>query len=302
MTFKQFWELSELYTAPLNIFLIILGTSFVKWHLGIAWHYHILIYTVIILLFHVAVNIFNNYMDYKNASDAHDYKVASNIIGRDQLSLPLVWKYFVVFMSLATVLGLFLAWRTSWLILIPGTLGFYIGLSYSAGPWPLNSLPIAESVTSLASGYFVPLVSAFVMVFPSGQTFTWRTGGELLLVCIPTVLMMFNNLLANNTCDLEEDIVNGRRTLVFYLRQPRAVKLLQSFFLVTIISLPFLVWLQLAPWPVLLLVGLAPFLWRNMTPYFKQQDKRQTFPLVLKTMGAIMASYPVLYLLGVLFS
>ena len=27
ITFKQFWELSEIYTAPLNLFIILLGIS-----------------------------------------------------------------------------------------------------------------------------------------------------------------------------------------------------------------------------------------------------------------------------------
>lgn len=300
MTFKQLWELGEIYTAPLNLFLILLGASFAKGEFGVFGNWRLVVYIFTIVFFHIAVNIFNNYMDYQNASEEHDYKEASNIIGREGLSLPLVKGVFYGFMAASGLLGLILVMNTNWFLVIIGFIGYYVGLFYSAGPRPLNSLPIAETVTSIASGFLVPFVAAYVVSFPTGE-FSLTHAGQLFLVCLPPVLMMFNNLLANNTCDLKEDIVNGRKTLVYYIGQPKAVRLLQVFFLLSFGLLPVLVLLGLAPWPVLVLILLVPKLWQQLKGYFGTQDKQKTFPLVLKSMASIMVGYPMLYFIGVLF-
>ena len=301
MHFKHFWELAEVYTAPLNIFLVLIGASYAKFRFDVSLNWAFLVYTLIILSFHITVNIFNNYMDYKNASDEHQYKEKSNIIGRENLSLPLVFRYFLFFMALSSVLGFILVRMTSMWLAIPGVLGFYIGLFYSAGPRPLNSLPIAETVTSLASGYFIPLISLYVLVYQEPAHFTVKVVLNCLVVCLPLVLMMFNNLLANNTCDLEEDIVNKRKTLVYYIGKKYAVNVLKVSFIMSFLLLPVLALIGWAPWPVAILVLLLPKLFRQLKPYFSNQDKQTTFPLVLGTMSAVMVGYPVLFFIGLLF-
>lgn len=302
MRLKQFWELTEVYTAPLNLFLILLGGAYAQFHFGVSWNLPFIIYTLTILAFHIAVNIFNNYMDYQNASDNHEYKQKTNIIGREKLSLKVVRCYFILFMALSSLLGFLLVSLTSSWLLFPGLLGFYIGLFYSTGPRPLNSLPIAEMVTALASGYLVPLVALFVLVFPSAELFTARMAFQFLLVCFPLVLMMFNNLLANNTCDLAEDIVNHRRTLVYYIGKERAVRWLKGGFILSFIFLPILVFFGLAPWPILLLSFLFPKLLRGLQAYLLVQDKQTTFPIVLTTMSVMMVGYPSLYFGGLVLT
>ncbi|SFH65766.1 UbiA family prenyltransferase [Pisciglobus halotolerans] len=165
MSAKQLWELGEIYTSPLNLFLILLGVSYSRYENGSFFNGQVLLYILLILFFHIAVNVFNNYMDYLNASDEHEYKTKTNIIGRENLSLKTVRTTFIIFLAVATLLGVLLAWQTNWVLLVLGLIGFYIGLFYSAGPKPLNSLPIAETVTSLASGFFVPLVGAYLSDF-----------------------------------------------------------------------------------------------------------------------------------------
>lgn len=297
MSAKQLWELGEIYTSPLNLFLILLGVSYSRYENGSFFNGQVLLYILLILFFHIAVNVFNNYMDYLNASDEHEYKTKTNIIGRENLSLKTVRTTFIIFLAVATLLGVLLAWQTNWVLLVLGLIGFYIGLFYSAGPKPLNSLPIAETVTSLASGFFVPLVGAYLSDFIH-TPLTIQFVGKVLLVCLPTVLMMFNNLLANNTCDLEEDIVNGRKTLVYYLGKARSVTVTKITFLFSFVWLFVLAFLGLAPWTVLLLVVLLPKSWKNLQAYFHVQDKQKTFPIVLKALGGIMIWYPVLYCVG----
>lgn len=299
--FKLLWELGEIYTAPLNLFLILLGVSFSTYYYNHTWNWRIILYALTILFFHVSVNIFNNFMDYKNASDAHTYKEKSNIIGRENLNLVIVKETFLFFLALASFFGLLLVWSTNLVLLGLGIIGFYVGLFYSSGPKPLNSLPIAETVTSLFSGFVIPLIGAYLCLY-NEVNFSPSIIKLIFFISLPMVIMMFNNLLANNTCDLEEDIVNGRKTLVYYLGKKKAVQLFKILFVFTFLWLVALVYLKLAPLPILILVFLFPKYWKNLSPYFIVQDKQKTFPIALKNMAGVMVFYPILYTIGTLLA
>ncbi|AXG37364.1 MAG: UbiA family prenyltransferase [Enterococcus sp.] len=300
LTFKQFWELTEIYTAPLNLFIILLGYAIANFQLNSVPSPEFFLFVLIIVMFHITVNVFNHYMDYRNASD-EKYKQQTNIIGRDHLDLRFVRNFYLGNLLISFLLGLVLVWRTNWVIGVLGIIGFYIGLFYSYGRRPLNSLPIAEALTGTASGFFITVVSYYLTVYQT-HAITPAMIGNVFLISLPLVLMMFNNLLANNTCDLEEDIENHRKTLVYYLGKPAAVKVLLSVYVFSFLWLIVLVVAGLAPWTVLFLVFLFPKNWQNLKRYRALQDKRTTFPIVLKAMSALMVLYPVLYFIGSLFA
>lgn len=296
VTFRQFWELSEVYTAPLNLFIILLGSSAAVYlELG-KLNWTLALFSFIMIAFHIATNIFNNWMDYRNAQDAY-YKAEVNIIGRDQLQIQSVKRLFWIWMVLSFVLGAYLVWVTSWWIALIGVFGFYLGLFYSYGKYPINSLPIAESVTALASGFLIPFIAAYLIQNEMPQ-FRGHDVLTIFMITLPLVLTMFCNLLANNTCDLEEDVNNHRFTLVYYLGKESAVHLLVLIFAFIAIWLAVLVWLGLAPLTVLLLLIFLPFTVKPLTKYTREQDKKATFPLVLKVMSGVMVGYPLLYGLG----
>lgn len=300
LTFKQFWELTEIYTAPLNLFIILLGYAIANFQLNSVPSPEFFLFVLIIVMFHITVNVFNHYMDYRNASD-EKYKQQTNIIGRDHLDLRFVRNFYLGNLLISFLLGLVLVWRTNWVIGVLGIIGFYIGLFYSYGRRPLNSLPIAEALTGTASGFFITVVSYYLTVYQT-HAITPAMIGNVFLISLPLVLMMFNNLLANNTCDLEEDIENHRKTLVYYLGKPAAVKVLLSVYVFSFLWLIVLVVAGLAPWTVLFLVFMFPKNWQNLKRYRALQDKRTTFPIVLKAMSALMVLYPVLYFIGSLFA
>ncbi|MGC6768301.1 prenyltransferase [Enterococcus sp. LJL128] len=296
MSFKIIWELGEIYTAPLNFFLILLGMSYSSYHYGVFFNWRILLFTLTLSFIHVAVNIFNNYMDYQNAKD-EEYKTKTNIIGREQLKLSTVRKLFFVFLLLSMVTGAILTWSSDYFILLLGIVGYYVGLGYSYGIRPINSLPIAETIPAVLSGYMIPAMSVYLTAY--GKTeINGSFWGQTLLAFSPMVLCMFNNLLANNTCDLEEDIRNNRKTLVYYIGKKQSVRLLLVFLGLSFLVMVASVFLQAAPPTVLLSLLLLPLIIKLIQPYVRAQIKTQTFPLVLKAMSLMMVLYPVFYLLG----
>lgn len=296
ITFKQFWELSEIYTAPLNLFIILLGISAANYLSQSNLSKNVSIFVGIIISFHIAVNVFNNWKDYENASD-EDYKTVTNIIGRDNLSITTVKIIFYLTMTIALILGAYLVSQTNLLIGILGFIGFYIGLFYSYGKYPINSLPIAETITAIASGFFITTIAYYLATLqqtPSQNQFI----RSLIAISLPLVISMFNNLLANNTCDLEEDINNDRKTLVYYLGKNRSVHLLWNLTIFSYLWLIPLVLLGLAPKLILLLLLTLPKSLKALKLYKQEQDKLTTFPIVLKTMSLMMVIYPILYFLG----
>lgn len=295
-TFRQFWELSEIYTAPLNLFLILMGVSIAVDQFDWGISLNIFIYGLILMMFHVAANIFNHYMDYKNASDQH-YREITNVIGREGLKLSFVRNLYLACLIIAILLGVWLVSRTNILVGILGLIGFYIGLFYSYGKHPLNSLPIAEVLTGTTSGFFIPVIG-FYLTIDSKITVTTSMIIEVFILCLPLSLMMFNNLLANNTADLEEDIKNGRKTLVYYLGKKNAVKVLLFVFGFSYLLFPLFVFTGIAPWPILILYLFLPKSIQGLKIYQQKQDKATTFPIVLKTMSVVMIGYPLLYFIG----
>lgn len=299
LTFKQFWELSEIYTAPLNFFIILLGISSANYLSETTISLNLIVFMAIIMSFHIAVNVFNNWMDYQNAKDL-SYKQVTNIIGRDKLSIKQVKTLFYCAMVMSAILGAYLVSQTNIIIGILGFIGFYIGLFYSYGKHPINSLPIAETITAIASGFFITFIAFYLVTLNVSPT---QKSSLLAIIAIslPLVISMFNNLLANNTCDLEEDINNNRHTLVYYIGKANAVYLLGFLTLFNYVWLAILVLLNLAPTSVLILYFSVPLIKKSLNHYFLQQDKKQTFPLVLKSMSVMMIFYPILYFIGSLF-
>lgn len=296
MSFKVLWELGEIYTTPLDWFLVLMGMVYGGYSQGSFFNWRILVFLVILFFYHITMNTFNNYMDYQNAKD-DKYKKQTSTISKWHLSLPTVKKTFFFFLILSLFFGAILVFSTDSLIFILGLLGYYVGFGYSYGRRPINSLPIAETVPAALSGLMIPIISTYLANYGEFKM-TFPALGAMLIGFIPMFFCMFNNLLANNTCDLEEDIKNGRRTLVYYIGKKKSVSLLILFTCLSYTSILVAVYFKQAPPLTIGMIVLLPVTLRMLRPYFKQQIKKETFPLVLKGMSLIMIGYPVVYLIG----
>lgn len=91
MTLPVFLELVEFKAKTASILPFFIGVCY-SWynyqtiHLG-----YVLLYFIAMLIFNMAVDILDNYNDYHHATEGHDYKEKTNIIGREQLSVKLVF-------------------------------------------------------------------------------------------------------------------------------------------------------------------------------------------------------------------
>ena len=92
--------LSEFVTAGITTAQFILG--------------YVVLYFIAMLIFNMAVDILDNYNDYHHATEVHDYKEKTNIIGREQLSLPFVFRLMIGMIVVSAVMGIVLAYFVGW--------------------------------------------------------------------------------------------------------------------------------------------------------------------------------------------
>ncbi|MFC6181206.1 prenyltransferase [Lactiplantibacillus daowaiensis] len=297
LTWPVFYELTEIYTAPLNVMWFILGVAIAQYHLGVVNWVNVLLCLVTVFIFDLAVNVSDNYYDYQHAVDREGYAQKTNPIGRLQLPTKGVGQLAIGLYVLALVPGIWLVLRTGWLVLLLGIGGYLIGIFYTAGPHPINATPLCETVVALSIAFLIQLTCVVVSTYGQ-RPLTWSTVGVTFLLCLPLTLIFFTIQLANNTADREEDILNHRYTLAYYLGQAGSVKLIQTFVILgSLWPLVNLV-LRIAPLSTGFAVLLLPLMWRGMRPFFKVQDKQQTFMSTVKSASLFFILYPVLFVMG----
>lgn len=300
MSFKVFAELVELKAKTASIFPFLMGFLYSWYHFKQIYWGNMLIFFISMVLFNMAVDIMDNYMDYHNATDVHDYKDETNIIGREQLSLTLVRNIMWTFIILSALMGIYLASQTSWIILWLGMFSYAMGIFYSAGPKPLSSLPVGEVTSGLTMGIIIPLICVYLNIYDL-VPFDWNLVSRVGLMSLPAAFSIANLMLANNTCDLEEDTLNNRHTLVYYIGNKQAVRLFQLLVLATFLAVTLAVIFKIVPLTLLLIWVIFPKIWKNTKLYSQEQIKTKTFPLAIKNLAMIVSSEVILFFIGIWF-
>ena len=107
--------------------------------------------------------------------------------------------------ALATVIGLMLAWRGGWPILVAGIASAAAAMAYSGGPRPISYTPFGDFVVWLFFGLVAVSGSYWL------QTLTLSPG--VLVAATMVGLPAAAVLVVNNYRDLDPDRVVGKRTL-----------------------------------------------------------------------------------------
>lgn len=298
LSWPVYYQLSEIYTAPLNVIWFVFGAamSFQQYHMFNL--INILLCLVDVFLFDLAVNIADNYYDYLHGKDRH-FLTDINPIGRLKLPLTdvrnLVWiSYFI-----SAIPGIILVYRTGWPVLIMGVVGYFIGIFYTAGPKPLNATPICELVVSFFISYFIMLVSIYVTIYGT-YPLTWNLALTTLIRCLPLTLIFYALQLANNTCDLREDLNNGRHTLASYTGKKYALKIIKTLIIAGLLFPIIVVLFGLAKWPLIFSCFLLPILWPKLKQFFEHPDKQTTYLQMIKYLSIFFITYIAIYTVLVL--
>src|SRR5690606_19420437 len=173
-------------------------------------------------------------------------------------------------LTIATSLGIWLVFRTDLLVLLIGMVCFGIGIFYTFGPIPLSRMPLGEIFSGLTMGLGVLFLTVYINAFDQGiANILWEGSAiqiyvdiikllEILLVSVPCIFTIANIMLANNICDLEDDIKNNRFTLTYYIGKRNSVLLFNILYILSFVSIVIAVLLKLLP--TIMLLTLSTFI------------------------------------------
>ena len=276
MNFKIFAELIELNAKTASIFPFLLGLAYSLYHYQSVNLSALAIYFVAMFMFNCFVDIWDNYNDYHKAVDTDDYQKNTNIIGRENLSMGLIKSLLAFFFFGSLILGIIVALMTGWAVFWLGLLCYAVGVFYAGGPKPLSSLPLGELLSGLTMGYVIFLICLYIN---SSQNFVWSFANlaTTFLIALPNTLLIANLMLANNTCDLEEDEANHRYTIVHYIGKKAALIWWTTALILAFVAIVVAVILGLLSPIMLLILLIAPLMIKFARPYLQKQVKKETF-------------------------
>ncbi|MGO3696005.1 MAG: prenyltransferase [Lactococcus lactis] len=276
MNFKIFAELIELKAKTASIFPFLLGLAYSLYHYQSVNLSALAIYFVAMFMFNCFVDIWDNYNDYHKAVDTDDYQKNTNIIGRENLSMGLIKSLLAFFFFGSLILGIIVALMTGWAVFWLGLLCYVVGVFYAGGPKPLSSLPLGELLSGLTMGYVIFLICLYIN---SSQNFVWSFANlaTTFLIALPNTLLIANLMLANNTCDLEEDEANHRYTIVHYIGKKAALIWWTTALILAFVAIVVAVILGLLSPIMLLILLIPPLMIKFARPYLQKQVKKETF-------------------------
>ncbi|MBU5595506.1 1,4-dihydroxy-2-naphthoate polyprenyltransferase [Amphibacillus sp. MSJ-3] len=312
MSVKTFLKLVEIQTKIASLFPFLIGLLFVIYRYERFNLTNTIIFFVAMLLFDLTTTAINNYMDYQKAS-SDAYRNKHNIIGQAKIPISLVRVIIFSMLIISTGLGLWLVYRTDLFVLLIGMLCFGIGIFYTFGPIPLSRMPLGEVFSGLTMGFGIVFLTVYVNAYDQGIVSLFLDGTtvqfeadlvkliEILLISLPSVLTISNLMLANNICDLDDDIKNFRFTLPYYIGKRNAIRLFNLIYILVFIILLIVVLLDLLPITLLAALFIAYPVYKNVSKFNKKQLKAETFSVSVKNLVLVNGSIFVLFLISILW-
>lgn len=313
MKANRFFELVELPTKVASVFPFMIGTLYALYRYGRIDGINLLVMVIAMLSLDMAATALNNYMDYKRAIKTHGFNYEQhNAIVKYKLKETTVRWVIGGLVSIAMILGIYLFLRTDIVVLLLGMVSFFFAAIYSWGPFPISRTPLGEVVSGVVMGGIIPFISAYIHIFDQDLIRIGWTDGMLLfhldivelvgfvVVSLPLIAGISNIMLANNTCDMEDDFENRRFTLPLVIGKENALRLFAGLYglgYAAIIIGSVIGWLPKTSLAVI--VTVIPVR-KNVLKFFHKQSKEETFITSVQNFVIMSATYAVSLAVGLL--
>ena len=211
---------------------------------------------VICILMQSAVNVLNDYFDYKKGTDSKENSsedAFDAVLVYNNLNPKSVLLLAIAYLIIAAALGIYLVIQCGYIPLIIGLIGALAVVLYSGGKLPISYLPIGEFVSGSVMGILIPLACTYVL---SG-TLDWL----VVPLSLPLAIGIGMILATNNTCDIEKDIEAKRQTLAVKLKRQKAVityRMMIYIWIACTIALSIIFFIKGLPVMIFLLLGIFP--------------------------------------------
>ena len=294
MTLTQFLRIVEIRTKIISMGTFASGTLFALYAEGRLSLPILFLMAFATLFVDMGTTGFNSYFDYRNGTDTKEANCEDDkVLVYQGVSPLLALLVSLLLFASAGVLGLVLAYMTSWKLLVVGGICMLVGFAYTGGPFPISRTPFGELFAGFFLGTTLFLISFFVQ--------TGTVTREALLASIPSLILIGMILSVNNSCDRMSDALAGRKTLTIilgkwgttFLLGFEAVLMLASFVMLFVRGI----------YPLILLVALVPFVMVGSLEFramvlrgFSNQTKQQN----MGSIGRVYLVFSLCFSLGLL--
>lgn len=316
MNIVSFLKLVEIQTKVASVIPFLLGTFYTLYRYDNFNIKNAIIMFASMIIFDMTTTAINNYMDYAKAVKKEGYGYEThNAIVNYNLNPRLVRLTIYIMLALATFLGLLLVKNTNIIVLLVGAVSFVIGITYSFGPIPISRTPFGEILSGLAMGFIITFLAIYIHIFDlkilsisfsnlNNVSINLNTV-ELIyifIISLPLIMGIANIMLANNICDIEDDIVNKRYTLPIYIGKENALKVFKWIYYIGFIAIVAGVLLRILPIVSIVTLLALKIVQKNINKFNKIQTKKDTFILAVKNCVIMNAFYALTVLVGVILS
>ncbi|WP_055669491.1 1,4-dihydroxy-2-naphthoate polyprenyltransferase [Desnuesiella massiliensis] len=303
MNINSFLKLVEIQTKVASMIPFTLGTFYSLYRFKSFNAKNFTLMLGALLAFDMATTAINNYYDFKKAQKTHGYGYEKhNAIVRFNLKESTVVLIIISLVVIASLCGFMLFLNTNYIVLILGVISFGVGVLYSFGPLPISRMPLGELFSGLFMGFLIPFISTYIHIYDKSIVSLSFLQGTLnikleiieiiylFLISLPAICGIANIMLANNICDIEEDIENKRYTLPVYIGKEKALQLFKILYYIAYIDIAILLFLKVEP-----ILGILVFLTfvlvsKNIKLFYQKQTKKDTFILAVKNFVIINVS------------
>jgi len=315
MKASSFLKLVEIQTKVASVLPFLTGIAFCYYRYKELDALRLGLFFMSMLCVDMATTTINNYWDYKKAILKEGFNYEShNAIVKDQLTEKQVQITMGVLLLLGILFGMALFLVTDWVVLLIGMLAFGIGVLYSYGPVPISHTPLGEVISGTMMGGFIFFLVNYIQIFERGyinyymeqRTFYLAVNMKemiiIIFIALPLIFLIANIMLANNICDMEDDLINRRYTLPAYIGKKHAIQLFVLLVVVSYLSIFISIMMRWLPISTLLVFLTIFPVYKGVKAFLKEQDKSKTFVVSVKNFVFITGSYMASIFLSILIS
>lgn len=300
MNIKSFLKLVEIQTKTASVISFLLGSIYVVYRFKQFNPINFFIMFASLLCIDMATTAINNYMDFKKANKKSGFGYEThNAIVRYNLKESSVVTVISLLLLTGAGLGVVLVLRTNIVILLIGAISFAVGILYSFGPIPISRTPFGEVFSGLFMGLIIPFLAVYIHVYDSDLLRVGLTSGLLtvtvnliemiyiLLLSLTSVTGIANIMLANNICDMDDDLTNLRYTLPIFIGKKNALYVFSGLYYCGYAAVAVLVILQVLPILSALTILTLLAVQKNIRKFYKLQTKKDTFVVAVKNFSLV---------------
>ncbi|KOP30946.1 1,4-dihydroxy-2-naphthoate polyprenyltransferase [Exiguobacterium acetylicum] len=270
-----YWRMTRPHTLTASFVPVVVGTAVVAPRVESIRLDLFVAMLIASMLIQIATNLFNEYYDYKRGLDTEESVGIGGSIVRDGFKPGTILAFALILYGISALLGVYLCIETSWWLLVVGLISMFVGYIYTGGPLPIAYTPFGEVVAGFFMGYIIIAISAYLQI---GYVPT-----EAVAISIPVAILIGSILLANNIRDLDNDKVNGRKTIACLVGHRRAVYVLVGFFAAAVLSLIIAVLAFEVSWFALLALLSIPLMIKAVRLFWEDLPPEKLMPGMAQT-------------------